>query len=256
MNQVAEQLRVRQLRAQQNKRGLFQQAVPMATRTYGPVANEELYNTVTERIRQHGLTIVNEEFESSLKGQVMLCKLHINSPENPDMNRVFAFMNSYNKMRKVSFASGAVVMACSNGMFIGDENTFTRRHHSNIWDDIHTSVDTQVEQMHANFQKLTDFKRKVESIVISPERVAQLAGRMYFDDILSPRMLSDLKKEIYDSELWAFEQTEEGKLMNDTVWKLYNNCTEAAKRAPAHETVKTHAQITEFFSERFPVSQH
>lgn len=249
MNQVAEQSRVRQLRAQQNKRGLFQQAVPMATRTYGPVANEELYNTVTERIRQHGLTIVNEEFDSSLKGQIMTCKLHINSPETPGVNRVFAFMNSYNKMRKVSFASGAVVMACSNGMFIGDEGTFTRRHHSNIWDDIHTSVDAQVNQMHTNFTKLMEFKRAAESTTVSPEQVAHLAGRMYFKDIISPRMLSDLKKEIYDSELWAFEQSEEGKLMHDTVWKLYNNCTEAAKRAPAHESVKTLAKITEFFNE-------
>jgi hypothetical protein len=248
MSQITESLRVRRLRNQQCKRALFQQAIPQATRTYGPVANEELYDVVTERVRQHGLTIVDEEFDTALKGQIMTCKLHINSEETPGINRVFAFMNSYNKMRKVSFASGGVVMACSNGMFIGDEGTFTRRHHSNIWDDIHSAVDTQVNQMHTNFTKLMDFKMNAEETTISPQRVAQLAGRMYFDGILSPRMLSDLKKEVYDSELWKFEQTPEGKLMHDTVWKLYNNCTEAAKRAPAHESIKTHAQITQFLS--------
>ena len=228
---------------------MWSQPIPAATRTYGPVANAELHDVVTERVRQHGLTIVNEEFSSALKDQIMLCKLHISSPETPGINRVFAFMNSYNKMRKVSFASGAVVLVCWNGMFWSDEGTFARRHYRNVWDDIHSAVDTQVNKMHTDFTNLMEFKRMSEQVDIQPKSVASLAGRMYFDGINIPRMLSDLKREIYQSDEWGFKQTDDGILLPDSLWKFYNNCTEAAKRAPAHETVGVHSKITKFLAD-------
>ena len=249
MSLTAEQLSQKRQQNLVVKQRLFQQPIPAATRTYGPVANEELHAVVTERVRQHGLTIVNEEFSSALKDQIMLCKLHISSPETPGVNRVFAFMNSYNKMRKVSFASGAVVLVCWNGMFWSDEGTFARRHYRNVWDDIHSAVDTQVNKMHTDFTNLMEFKHMAEQVDIQPKSVASLAGRMYFDGILSPRMLSDLKRETYESEEWGFKQTDDGILLPDTLWKFYNNCTEAAKRAPAHETVGVHSKITKFLAD-------
>ena len=249
MSLTAEQLHQKQLRNQQVKQRLWEVPLPSATRTYGPVGNADLHGVVTERVRQHGLTIVNEEFSSALKDQIMLCKLHISSPETPGISRVFAFMNSYNKMRKVSFASGAVVLVCWNGMFWSDEGTFARRHYRNVWDDIHSAVDTQVEKMHTNFTNLMHFKSMSEQQNITPKSVASLAGRMYFDGILSPRMMSDLKREVYNSEEWGFKKTDDGVLLPDSLWKFYNNCTEAAKRAPAHETVGVHSKITKFLAE-------
>lgn len=184
-----------------------------------------------------------------MKDQIMLCKLHISSPETPGINRVFAFMNSYNKMRKVSFASGAVVLVCWNGMFWSDEGTFARRHYRNVWDDIHAAVDTQVEKMHTDFNNLMHFKEQSQAVNINPKTAAHLAGRMFFDGILAPRMLSQLKDEMYRSEEWGFNKTEDGILLPDSLWKFYNNCTEAAKRAPAHETIGVHSKITKFLAE-------
>jgi len=249
MNLSAEQLSLKRQQNLATRDRLWNAPVPQATRTYGPVANSDLHGVVTERVRQHGLTIVNEEFSSALKDQIMLCKLHISSPETPGINRVFAFMNSYNKMRKVSFASGAVVLVCWNGMFWSDEGTFARRHYRNVWDDIHSAVDTQVNKMHTDFTNLMEFKHMAEQVDIQPKSVASLAGRMYFDGILSPRMLSDLKKETYESQEWGFKKTDDGILLPDSLWKFYNNCTEAAKRAPAHETVGVHSKITKFLAD-------
>ena len=145
-------------------------------------------------------------------------------------------------------------MVCSNGMFIGDEGTFARRHHTNVWDDIHTAIDSQVTQMEHNFTKLLEFKNLSESYSVSPQAAASMAGRMYFDGILSPRMLSTLKEELYNSELWGFNKDLNGKLETDTLWKFYNNCTEAAKRAPAHESVATHSKITQFLADASKIS--
>jgi len=152
-------------------------------------------------------------------------------------------------MRKVSFASGAVVLACWNGMFIGDEGSFARRHHRNVWDDIHAAVDSQVEQMADNFTQLMDFKRQSENQILTPKNVASLAGRMYFNDLLSPRMLGDLKKELYESEHWAFNQTDDGRILSDSMWKFYNNCTQALKRSPAHEYVESTSKLTSYLAD-------
>jgi len=131
-------------------------------------------------------------------------------------------------------------------MFIGDDGTFTRRHYRNVWDDIHASVDTQVEKMAGNFNKLMNFKRAAEQRIVDPRAVASMAGRMYFNDIITSRMLGDIKKEIRTSDLWAFDQNESGELEPDTLWKFYNNCTEAIKRAPATDYVNTHRNVTQF----------
>ena len=48
---------------------------------------------------------------------------------------------------------------------------------------------------------------------------------------------------------WGFKKTDDGVLLPDSLWKFYNNCTEAAKRAPAHETVGVHSKITKFLAE-------
>jgi len=222
----------------------FSVPVPQATRTYGPVANAELHAAVTQRLNQRGFSITNEQWDFSQKGQIALCVMHLGANDKHNLKRTFAFMNSYNKMRRLSMASGAVVSVCSNGMFWGDEAVFQRKHHRNIWNQIMVAIDEQVDTMEDNYKKLTRFKEASEFDMIGHDKIAQLMGKMYLSGLLTPRMLSTLKKEMSDSENFAFEVTDDGKFRVNSMWRFYNNCTEALKRAPAHEYVKRHTDLT------------
>lgn len=204
-----------------------------------------LYSEVTERLTNHGYKITDEQWSLSHKGQVALCKLHIGSNDDMEMKRTFAFMNSYNKLRSITFASGAVVAVCTNGMFWGDETNFKRRHHANIWEDVYSAVDRQIDIMNTNYSKLRAFKTQSEQDLVFHNNIAALAGRLYFDDVLSPRMLSTLRNELKDSENFGFGVDDAGRYNRGNMWAFYNNCTEALKRSSAMDYIGRHSRLTE-----------
>lgn len=170
--------------------------------------------------------------------------MHLGANDESNLKRTFAFMNSYNKMRSINLASGAVVSVCTNGMFWADGGTFKRKHHANIWDQLTQAIDEQVDTMEYNYKKLSAFKRASEHDLITHEVICRLAGHLYLSGTLTPRMLSTLKKELTESENFAFDTYPSGRFQTDNMWRFYNNCTEALKRSPAHEYVKRHADLT------------
>ena len=231
------------------KDALFAQPLPPATRTYGPVSNEKLYSTVKTRITEMGYDIIDESFQSSNKNQIMLCKFVIRTPDSLHMNKTIAILNSYNKSRSINIASGATVAVCSNGMFWGSEATFKRKHHSNIWNDVVIAVDSQLETLDKTMKKLNDFYAYTKHDVISPSTIASLAGKLYFKEILSPKMMSDLKREIHTSVNFKMKINVEGKLVGGTVWQFYNNCTQAMKRTPAAQHTQKYSMLTDMIAD-------
>ena len=227
---------------------LFAQPLPPATRTYGPVQNEKLYRIVKRRITEMGYDIIDEIFQSSNKNQIMLCKFVIRTPDSIHMNKTIAILNSYNKSRSINIASGATVAVCSNGMFWGSDANFKRKHHSNIWDDVLVALDSQLETLDETMQKLNDFYAYAKHDRIPSGTIAALAGRLYFKEILSPNMLTDLKREIHTSVNFRMSVNEDGKLIGGTVWDFYNNCTQAMKRTPAAQYTKKYSELTEMIA--------
>ena len=178
----------------------------------------------------------------------MLCKFIIRTPESNHMDKTIAILNSYDKSRSINIASGATVAVCSNGMFWGSEATFKRKHHTNIWDDVIVAVDSQLETLDETIKKLTTFYDYAKHDRIHSGKIAALAGQLYFKEILSPTMLSDLKKEIHHSEHFGMSVDENGKLVGGSVWDFYNNCTEAMKRTPASSYTKKYSELTDMIA--------
>ena len=230
------------------KNKLFTQPLPPATRTYGPVHNEELYTTVKTRILGMGYDIIDESFTSGNKNQIMLCKFVIRTPDSVNMNKTIAVLNSYDKSRSINIASGATVAVCSNGMFWGSECNFKRKHHSNIWEDIVVAVDSQLETLDETMKKLDGFYAYAKHDRIHSNKIAALAGQLYFKGILSPNMLTDLKREIHTSVNFRMSIDEDGQLVGGTVWDFYNNCTQAMKRTPAAQYTKKYSELTEMIA--------
>ena len=228
---------------------LFAQPLPPATRTYGPVQNEKLYRIVKRRITEMGYDIIGEIFQSSNKNQIMLCKFVIRTPDSIHLDKTIAILNSYDKSRSINIASGATVAVCSNGMFWGSECNFKRKHHSNIWDDVLVAVDSQLETLDETMAKLNAFYAYAKHDRISANMIAALAGRLYFKDILSPYMLSDLKKEIHTSVNFKMSINEAGELIGGNVWDFYNNCTQAMKRTPAAQYTKKYSMLTDIIAD-------
>lgn len=220
---------------------MFDVPVPAATRTYGPISNQELYEFVSTKLHDNGLTVNNETFHTDAGGQVMLCQLHIGS-NDLEMDQMIAFWNSYNKTKAVKFASGSVVRVCLNGMMWTDGEIESHRHYRERWSNIQHHLELTINGMGEKFKKCQQLRKEWKQIPIDYNNTAKLAGQLYFDDILSPRMLSDVKKETTESENFSYVDVD-GQLRGN-MWKFYNNCTEAAKRSRASQYGEVHTRLT------------
>jgi len=223
------------------KQQLFDVPVPQATRTYGPIANRELYDFVRNTVSSHNLNITNEDFMADAGGKVMLCRMHIQS-NDLEMDQMIAFWNSYNKTKAVSFATGSIVRVCANGMMWSDGPMGRYRHHRDRWQYIQTQLEEAIGGCQEKFEQCKKLRKAWKSMPIDYNNTAKLAGQLYFDDIISPRMLSDVKRETTESNNFSYVDAD--GVLRGNVWKFYNNCTEALKRSSASTYAETHDRLT------------
>jgi hypothetical protein len=213
-----------------SRQAMFDVPVPTATRTYGPIPNADLYNFVVSRIKEQNLSITNESFGTDAGGQVMLCKLHISS-NDLEMDQMLAFWNSYNKTRAVTFTTGSVVRVCSNGMMWSDGDIQRHRHYRDRWQSIQDDLGKAIDKIEPKFKKCKELRKEWKRVPIDYTNTGKLAGQLYFDNIITPRMLSDIKKETTESENFSYINSD-GELRGN-MWQFYNNCTQALKRSRA-----------------------
>jgi hypothetical protein len=215
---------------------------PRATRTYAPVSNRNLYQQAIEAIDAEGLHVIDELWTSAFKDQVMTCRLIIQTP-NSDICRTLAFGNSYNKMRSVQFAAGATVMACANGIFMGDVSTFKRRHHHGNYDRINHAAEYQVSNLVREFERIKQLQEKLQDRMLTIEGAAAIGGVIAKRGILTPHMLADYFRELDMSYNFAFHDNK------GTAWMAYNNMTQALKRSNGFNIISKHQQLTEAMQE-------
>ena len=215
---------------------------PRPTRTYAPVSNIALYQQAIRAIDNAGMQIIDELWTSAFKDQVMTCRLIIKTPDS-DLSRTLAFGNSYNKMRSVQFAAGATVMACANGVFMGDVSTFKRRHHHGNYDRINHAAEYQVENLVREFERIKMLQEKLQNRVLTIEGAAALGGVIAKRGILTPHMLADYFRELDESQNFAFHDNK------GTAWMAYNNMTQALKRSNGFNIISKHQLLTEAMQE-------
>ena len=215
---------------------------PAFTRTYAPVSNLALYNQAIRAIDNAGLRVIDELWTSAFKDQVMTCRLIIQTP-NSDISRTLAFGNSYNKMRSVQFAAGATVMACANGIFMGDVSTFKRRHHHGNYDRINHAAEYQVQNLVVEFERIKQLQEKLQDRMLTIEGAAAIGGVIAKRGILTPHMLADYFRELDESQNFAFHDNK------GTAWMAYNNMTQALKRSNGFNIISKHQLLTEAMQE-------
>ena len=223
------------------KQAMFDVPVPASTRTYGAIPNLDLYQFVRNKIESNGLSISNETFRTDMGGQVMLCQLHI-STNDLGMDQMIAFWNSYNKTKAVRFATGSIVRVCMNGMMWTDGEIESHRHYRDNWQNIQERLEMAIDGCHHKFEQCKALRKHWKQIPINYDNTAKLAGKLYFDDIISPRMLADVKRETTESEHFAYVNAD-GQLRGN-MWQFYNNCTEGMKRARASQYGEYHSRLT------------
>lgn len=232
-----------------SREDLYSVPLPNPTESYVPISNKRLITTLDTMVRDHGLKIEREEFSTTKTGQVMIGKIQLVTPDSPEIGMMMAVGNSYNKMRRVSVASGAVVFACLNGMFRG-EYVKMRKHTGTISDDLESMIDSALVTIGGNFVELVKDAELMKGYQIDRKVAAELLGDMYINyQIMNSVQLNLVKKQMKFSE--NFRMVEPSEF---TLWNLYNNVTESLKSShplnyvSAHRNL--HSYVTRFMGEQ------
>lgn len=218
--------------------------LPEKTDTYEPVANKFLINLIEEISKDYNYDIYNKEYKASKGGEVVVGIFSFRGYDE-DMGLQMAFLNSYDKSRSVTIATGANVFICSNGM-ISAEEIFKRKHTGTVRDEIMVTIENQIVRMRDNFDDLIEFKNTVRNISISVEEMFRLSGDLFFStDIISTRDLSELKNQFSEKNFGVIGE-------RVSLWQIYNWFTEIFKKTNSVDHINRHIRFHNYFNSILP----
>lgn len=214
---------------------LKQYPVPARTETYSPVPNDFLYDRVTSVLQLNGFNITKERLILN-NGKVMHLALRLESSKDNEIKPAFHVINSYNKSTTLTFAGGAEVVACSNGMVVA-ETSARRKHTKNLSEEeIHNMLNEQVNYLITWYNMSVEFKTKMVDYVIDELFAQSLLGQMFYGKkLLSPNVASAIQKEYVPEKI-------------NTMWDLYNLVTNNMKKNHLVKYISNHKEVYNFIN--------
>ena len=194
--------------------------LPEATRSYQPVSNEYLINTVVDSIEGQGLVLKDLELSASTDGQRLFGCAKIKH-DNDEIAPAICFRNSYDKSMSVGLASGAKVFVCDNLQIQGSSFTKLRKHTTNVMEDVGSLVSDAVEAIVPDFEKELRTIEDMEFRYISLEQGYQFLGLL--------RGLGILNSKCFNIALKEWKTPQHDCFPSNNLWSLYNACTEGLK---------------------------
>lgn len=92
-----------------DKKSLIAVPLPIKTRTYVPISNEQLINLTLESISASGFHLESEIYTSCRDGNVANGKFKISNVKDKDMQLQIGWQNSYDKSLSLKFGIGTNV---------------------------------------------------------------------------------------------------------------------------------------------------
>ena len=150
---------------------------PTATASWKPVPHSEIIDAVTDVVKAHRWTILDEQYGLARDGQRMFGMIRINKSSSMEWSRCIGIRNSHDRTIAVGLAAGLTVCCCSN-----------------------IKPDRTPEDL--LFQVMLEFgitlDSKIEETVISGKKVFKVADNFLiacFDDNVTDEVVKAIAKE-------------------------------------------------------------
>ena len=217
--------------------GLVDIPLPKKTRTYTPLAHHDLVNftqEMTEKLLGSNWSLSKEHYGTARDGkQLFGYHSYENANTVEDTHMTLGFRNSYDKSMSAGFVMGERVLVCSNMMFMGQIKRM-RKHTGEAGKAIRHLLYDIIDEAQ---DKRMDIKREIEDFKacnIEDVDAFALLGRLFGNDILTPRNLPVVKNE------WLKPSNDHGE---KTLWRFYQACTEALKAASPQTIMQRHTGL-------------
>jgi Domain of unknown function (DUF932) len=209
-----------------------------ATHSYTPVSNELIIHTALEEFDKCGYKLIGENYMTEKNMQKFVGKFTLQH-ENPDMNMMFAFKNSYDKSMTAGISLGASVFVCTNGMITGEYTTI-RKHTGSVNDVIKLGITEGIKKIYDNFEELSKQTTRMKEIEMTKKTIAELVGNFYCNEaIITSRQLDVIKNELFEKESFSYG-------VSDSLYNVYQAITHSLKKSHPNDYVKNHIDTHNF----------
>lgn len=221
--------------------GLISVEVPQRTDSYTPISNRMLIDSVMRGAKEKQFILKDEKHECDRTQNQFKMKFFFTTGHEDDFQ--LTCLNSYNKTIAARAASGIYADICWNLNMVGS-STFKRKHNS----DNDLEAETFVKESFNDFdnvqKRLTTLTRELTFQRMSTREMAQLAGRMFFEEkLINTEQANILKAQI--------EQPSFDYNMEQTAMLFYNHVTHSLKSTGAIHYLHRHEQLLEIMEDEF-----
>jgi len=171
--------------------------MPMATRTWQPVSQVQLFNTMCNAVRDRGFTITSEGHQIHRKKPVFISRVEITAPRLPGQDAMswnIVAMQSWNKTIPVKFLFGGTVFVCTNGMIVA-EHIISTKHTTNVWSRLEPMIYRTMDLFEAEVNKTYGFYEDMKSVRGTHTTLCDFAVRVAAKDYLPKTQILDLVQE-------------------------------------------------------------
>lgn len=207
---------------------------------YAVIPHADVISEVKKAVQANGMSIKDTVYRCTSDGQIATGLYFLNSGEDQDIKMMFAWTNSYNKMRRFSCGVGSYVSVCLNGMLSADYGVFSRKHTGSAHEEMVQQISDQFAIADKTFQKMVIDKNKMIERQLSNDQINSIIGKLFMDEHLGPVQMSILKKQIVEPDF-----TYSGDA--NSVWHLYNHATHALKMEHPLNFSTAHQKLHEMF---------
>jgi hypothetical protein len=219
--------------------------LPKETRTYKPVAHEDLVNLLSSMAVNllPEFELVNTQLGVTKDGQKLFGVITLKN-DHTELGLSIGFRNSYDKSLSVGIVTGSSVFVCDNLMLTGDL-TVLRKHTSNVINDIDALALSTIYKSRAAFKQIQEDVEIMKEIPMSDDEAYRTLGLIYGRGIITPRQIPVVKNE------WLKPSHDD--FQDRSLWSFYNACTEALKSSPPQSIMERHLKVHSHIMDRVHV---
>lgn len=211
---------------------------------YATIPYSSIVDEVYKQAAANNIVITESIYRSTAGGNIATGQYFLNYGNDPDIKLMFAWTNSYNKMRKFSCGIGTYVTVCLNGMLSANYNSFARKHTGDAYQEMVSNISEQFAQIAPIFQKMVDDKNKMIDKQVTENEVHELLGKLFMEDVIGAVQLGIVKQQIKKSDY-----TYSGE--SDSLWHVYNHITHALKSEHPISFDKAHQDLHSIVVDNF-----
>lgn len=222
------------------KQQLLAVDVPNQTKTYKPFSHAQVVDYTLEALHKAGFELDTESYISTKSGEVATGKYTIKNVADSEMKLQIAWLNSYNKSKRLTWGIGGEVFICMNGMIRADLGAFKKKHQGNIQDYSPKTIIEYVEKAGDTFKQMQEEREMMKQIEVDKTITAHLLGEMFFkEDIITSTQLNIIKREtLSPTHNYGADKS---------MWELYQFATFSMKDLHPSLYMEAHQNAHSFF---------